>query len=120
MAATRHPPTCQPTPVDLGPFRAELCLDHARLEWVDPELEPDLVFARLFGEAVLTTSLPSIGGATVLVYRPTTRARTWMLSLPRGMWIEVLDGMWMSHDGRHLLLRPTNPLVAENLTRKDR
>lgn len=120
MAAIQSPPTCEHTLVTVGPFQAEFCHDLRRLEWADTGLEPEVIFARLFGSADLVATLPELSGRTVLVYRPSPRAQGWMRSLPRSMWIEALDGMWMSHDGARLLLRPDNPLVAENLTRRRR
>jgi len=53
----------------------------------------------------------------VLVYEPSGRGRVRMTAFPAHEWLEAIPGLWFTHDGRHLLLSPSDPLVAENLTR---
>jgi hypothetical protein len=83
-------------------------------------LDPALGMARLFGNFDLVGSLPSVRarGQKVLLYRPPSRrSREHLDAFPRHVWLETQPGLWMAHDGEHLLLVPTDPLLAKNLTR---
>jgi hypothetical protein len=77
--------------------------------------------AAVFGEYRLIRSLPAIHapGHEVLMYAaPNRQARSYLGAFPANTWMQADDHLWMSHDGHHLLLAPTNPILLHNLTRQ--
>lgn len=76
--------------------------------------------ADLFGAFTMQGSLPALGapGPEAFLYRPPTKAaRRFLGVFPTGVWLETQPGLWMSHDGEHLLLAPSDPLTSHNLGR---
>jgi hypothetical protein len=76
--------------------------------------------AQLLGAFTAQGHLPTLRGPApeAIVYRPPTRAaRRYLDVFPRRAWLEIQPGLWMSHDGEHLLLAPTDPLISHNLGR---
>jgi len=81
-------------------------------------LDPAEGMADLFGRFELTSRLPGLHapGQEVLTYQaPTPRAARRLSAIPAGRWLRVDDTLWLTHDGRHLLLSPTTKLHTENL-----
>ena len=75
--------------------------------------------ARLFGRYELVSTMPSLGAPAreVLAYRPPSRrTRTRLDAFPTHQWLQVAQGLWLSHDGSTLLLCPTDPLLAANMS----
>ncbi len=86
----------------------------------DGTLPPATGMARLFGAFTAQGRLPTLRGPgpEAILYRPPTRAaRRHLEAFPRKAWLETQPGLWMSHDGEHLLLVPTDPLTSHNLGR---
>jgi hypothetical protein len=86
----------------------------------DLPLDPVEGMTRLFGQFDLLGSLPSLRAPSseVLVYRPPNwRHRSRLKAFPQGVWLEVNPDLWLTHDGEHLLLAPTDPLLSTNLQR---
>jgi hypothetical protein len=76
--------------------------------------------AALFGNFRLVARLPAVHapGQEVLTYRaPGRKTRAYLDAFPAHVWLQVDTNLWLSHDGEHLLLVPTTPLLMENLTR---
>jgi len=77
--------------------------------------------AAVFGQFDLVDELDAVWAPSrhILVYRaPGKRQRDHLTVLPKGTWLEVAPDLWASQDGdQHLLLAPTNPLLASNLKR---
>lgn len=116
------PQHCTHERIEVGPIEVEYCTDSGELEWFDggEPIDPEVAMARLFGRFDLVGSLPAIGapsGVTLLYVPPTTRERSWLRRLPANSWLRAMSGMWISHDGEHLLLCPGDPLLARNLMR---
>jgi len=77
--------------------------------------------AALFGNFELVGRLPAVRapGDEVLLYRAPGRKEQGSLeAFPAHVWLRVDEYLWLSHDGEHLLLVPTIPLLMENLTRE--
>lgn len=113
---------CQHHPVPVAGIQVIACPDCGTVEWREQgwPIDPAAAMVRLFGAFDLVGTLPAIQapGGEVLMYRPPNRqARTRLLAFPEHHWFEVHDGLWLSHDDEHLLLAPTDPLLARNLTR---
>lgn len=109
---------------------------HRRYQWRDVELsvcetsgaatwteggdplDGSVAMAILFGNFDLTGCLDGVGapGAAVMVYEPSRGGRTRMNRFPANHWIEAVDGLWFTHDGERLLLSPSDPQLAANLT----
>jgi len=83
-------------------------------------LDPSEGMAALFGTFRLAGRLPAVRapGEDVLMYRPAHRRDRHNLdAFPPHVWLQIDTSLWLSHDGEHLLLVPTTPLLMENLTR---
>ncbi len=79
----------------------------------------DVALAALFGDYDLVARLEAVSapGHEVLLYRAARGRRDALAILPGRLWVEVAPGLYASHDERHLLLSPTDPVLAANLTR---
>ncbi len=81
-------------------------------------LDPAEGMAALFGRFELLAKLQAVRspGPEVLVYRPPTpRARRRLDLFPAHTWLHAERGLWLTHDGEHLLLAPTDPVMAGNM-----
>ncbi len=133
-----HFPTTAPSPetpaprascvhrrLRIGPFDAEWCPRTDELSWKDAgePIDPAVALARLFGEFDLVSVADGLHapGTDVFIYRPSNRTRrTWMRSLPRATWLGAAPGLWLTHDDRHLLMSPDDPVLSANLKRGSR
>ena len=82
--------------------------------------DPAEGLAALFGDFDLAARVPTVAGpaATALAYTPGRRSpRRWADAFTPGRWWRVDETLWLCHDGSVLLLCPTDPLLAANLTR---
>lgn len=100
----------------------DICPQTDEAQWLDgaSQLDPAEALARLFGAFDLMAALPgpTAPGETVLVYLPDSRrGRQAMRALPAARWIHAAPGLWITHDGDHLLMSPSDPLLAHNLAR---
>lgn len=98
------------------------CAGCGLVEWFGSTrpIDPAEGMARLFGRFELIDKLPAVRapGPDVLMYRPPNRgARTRLAAFPAHVWLRVDDQLWLSHDGRYLMLVPTTPLLMDNVTR---
>jgi hypothetical protein len=115
--------TCRHRPVDVAGLQMVACDECATIEWsgATGPLDPAEGMAALFGDFRLVGRLPAVRapGREVLMYRaPGRKAQTFLKAFPSRVWMQVDTHLWLSHDGEHLLLVPTKPLLMENLTRK--
>jgi hypothetical protein len=79
---------------------------------------PRMGIGRLFGQYDLVASLPALGAParTVLLYRPpTATARRALAAFPAHVWLEGDEGLWISHDGEHLLIAHNAPWITHDL-----
>ena len=115
------PRTCRHVRHRWRNIELSICAEDASSAWTEDgeEIDGANAMAILFGDFDLTGCLDGVGapGAAVLVYSPGRRGHERMISFPRHEWLEATPGLWFTHDGRHLLLSPSDPLMAENLTR---
>jgi hypothetical protein len=114
---------CTHQPVAVGGIEIVACCSCASVEWHGPDrvLDPAEGMAAVFGEYRLIGSLPAIRAPEreVLMYAaPNRRARSHLAAFPANTWMQADDHLWMSHDGFHLLLAPTSPILLDNLTRQ--
>jgi hypothetical protein len=98
-----------------------VCAEDASTIWTEDghEIDGAQAMAILFGDFDLSGCLDGVGspGAAVLVYEPGRRGRARMEAFPANLWIEAMPGLWFTHDGHLLLLSPSDPQLAANLTR---
>ncbi|NND83543.1 MAG: hypothetical protein HKN46_00170 [Acidimicrobiia bacterium] len=76
--------------------------------------------AQVFGSFSMRTTLPALGapGPEAMVYDPPNRAGRKVLEVfPAHVWLEAQPGLWMSTDGDHLVLSPSDPTVSHHLGR---
>ena len=112
---------CRHQPVEVAGIQVIACGPCGTVEWLgaNRSLEPAEGIAALFGGFRLVSRLPAVRapGDEVLMYRaPSRRARTHLRTFPPYVWMKVDTNLWLSHDGEHLLLVPTTPLLLDNLT----
>ena len=70
--------------------------------------------AEVFGMFDLVATLPGVSapGPEVLLYKaPRGASRSLLDALPRRTWLEAAPGIAVSHDGRHLLVSPIDPVL---------
>lgn len=113
---------CLHQPVEAAGIRVVACETCGMVEWLGANraLDPSEGMAALFGNFRLVGRLPAVRapGAEVLTYgSPNRRNRDSLTAFPAHVWMRVDDSLWLSHDGEHLLLVPTTPLLMNNLTR---
>lgn len=114
--------TCLHERLTVGVYLLDVCPGSGEAAWLDDGdvVDPAEALARLFGNFDLRTAMPGLDapGDTVLVYSPDgRRGRAAMRSLPACRWIEGAPGLWLTHDGEHLLMSPVDRLLTENLIR---
>lgn len=98
------------------------CASCGEVEWWSTHrmLDPAEGMARLFGQFDLVRTMAAVRApaAEVLVYKaPNRRSRKSLAPFPKGVWLEAHPGLWLTHDGEHLLLAPSDPNLARNLVR---
>lgn len=116
------PLACRHDLLPVGRLRAEVCPE-GPVAWFDggEEIDPAVALAQLFGQFDLVSAVDGIGspGPTVFVYRPDgRRGRSALRDLPAGGWVEGAPGLWIGRDDRHLLICPSDPVLAANLLRR--
>ena len=116
------PNTCAHQPTGVAGIEVVACAECGKVEWLGRTraLDPAEGMAALFGEFRLVDRLPAVRapGREVLMYRgPGRTARAYLKAFPPHVWMKVDANLWLSHDGEHLLLVPTTPLLMDNLTR---
>lgn len=114
---------CVHRPVEVADIQVVACEACGLVEWLGAArpLDPSEGMAALFGDFRLVGRLPAVRapGQDVLMYRaPNRKAQGHLGAFPAHVWLMVDDNLWLSHDGEHLLLVPTTPLLLENLTRR--
>ncbi|MEX1004051.1 MAG: hypothetical protein WEB55_06045 [Acidimicrobiia bacterium] len=70
--------------------------------------------AEVFGMFDLVATLPGVSspGPEVMLYKaPRGASRSLLDALPRRTWLEAAPGIAVSHDGRHLLVSPVEPVL---------
>lgn len=102
-------------------IQLSVCREDGSTSWSEDgeEIDAAEAMAILFGHFDLTGCLDGVGspGAAVLVYEPGRNGRDRLSAFPAHDWLEAMPGLWFTHDGTRLLLSPTDPQLAENLTR---
>jgi hypothetical protein len=71
--------------------------------------------ADVFGMFDLVATLPGVStpGPEVMLYTaPRGASRGLLSTLPVRTWLEAAEGLWISHDGRHLLVSPIEPALT--------
>ena len=115
------PGTCRHVHHRWRNIELSVCGEDASTTWSEEgeAIDGAEAMAILFGDFDLTGCLDGVGapGAAVLVYEPGRRGHARMAAFPAHHWLEATPGLWFTHDGRHLLLSPSDPLITENLTR---
>lgn len=114
---------CRHLPVGLAGMSVVACADCGMVQWFGPSgpMDPAEAMTRAFGQYDLVGRLPVVRGpaAWVLLYRPPgRRLRSHLAAFQPGVWFRVDDELWLCHDGEMLLLAPSDPLLAANLTRE--
>ncbi len=104
----------------VGGLGVVACPACATIDWWGPDgvVEPTEALQRLFGGFELEGRLRSLAAPapTVLVYRPTSRRdRRHLTAFPKHTWLAAHPGLWLSHDGEHLVLAPTDRRVVDTL-----
>jgi len=117
---TSSPPHCTHEPKTVDGLLVVACGDCGEVSFRDAggSVARRAGLARLFGQFDLEGSLPAVGAPAreVLLYRaPNGRARRGLHCIPSGAWLEVDDGLWLSHDGEHLLLAHDAPWITRRL-----
>lgn len=115
-------PSCDHQPRTVAGIEVATCSACLTIEWWGQgrPLDPAEGLARLFGEFDLVDRIPAVHAPApeILVYRPPQRrARSRLGVFPELVWLEAAPDLWLSHDGTHLLLAPTDPLLLANLDR---
>lgn len=118
-------PECRHNVTWEGSTGVVACGNCGAVEWWSDgrPLDPAEGMARLFGRFELVAKLPSLRapGPETLAYRPSSRRATSRLAaFPPHQWLLVADGLWLSHDGATLLLCPTDPVLAANMSSEGR
>ena len=113
---------CEHKPTWVGRIAVSACEDCGQIEWFSAEgpIDHAEALAALFGSYDLVGPLEALGAPApqVLAYAPPSgRKRRNLDVLPRRVWLKAGPRLWMSHDGRVLLLATTQPMLFENLTR---
>jgi hypothetical protein len=116
------PFACRHLPVEVAGLSVVACAECGTVQWFGRSgpLDPAEAMNRVFGQYDLVGRLPSLRGPAdwVLVYRPPgRRLRSHLSAFQPGVWFRVDDELWLCHDGEMLLLAPSDPLLAANLTR---
>jgi hypothetical protein len=103
-----------------GRYEAAACRECGLVEWFEAgrPVVADVALAALFGNFDLVGRLDAVSapGREVLLYRPTPGGRRALDILPAHHWVEIAPALHASHDGSHLLLSPTDPVLVDNLT----
>ena len=115
-------PSCDHQPRSVAGIEVATCSACLTIEWWGHgrPLDPEEGITSLFGEFDLVDRLPAVRAPApeILVYRPPQRrARSRLEAFPELVWLEAAPDLWLSHDGTHLLLAPTDPLLLANLDR---
>lgn len=113
---------CEHKPVWVGRIAVAACADCGTIQWFSSEGPVDHAeaIAALFGDYDLVGPLHALGAPSdkVLAYVPPSgRRRKHLDALPMKVWLKAAPHLWMSHDGKTLLLATTQPLLFENLLR---
>ncbi len=106
----------------VGNVAVVACVACGQVEWFldGRPADPAEGMAALFGDFDLAGRVPALAGPapSALVYTPGGRSpRRWADAFAPGRWWRVADDLWLCHDGSVVLLCPTDPLLAANLTR---
>lgn len=112
--------TCLHVAVSVAGLDVMACGNCTEVGWArgGRSLDPDEGMAALFGDFDLVEALPALAAPSpeVLLYRPGRPGQRRRLeAFPQEVWLRATPDLWMSHDGDHLLLAPSNPLTFENL-----
>ena len=78
-------------------------------------VEADIALERLFGEFDLVGGLDAVAapGREVLLYRPPSLLIAAALRvIEPHRWMEAGEGLWVSHDGEHLLFAHDGPDIS--------
>ncbi len=99
---------------EAGAISVIACEDCGLVQFWDEAgpIPPGAGMAQLFGVFTVLGRFPTLRGPgpEAIVYRPPSAAARRLLdAFPRRTWLEVQAGLWMSHDGEHLILVPTEP-----------
>jgi hypothetical protein len=114
--------TCLHVPIAVAGIELVACDLCGEVSWYRKGqwLDPAEGMAAVFGQYDLVGRLDALVAPApeVLLYRPPSgRWQAHLEAFPKRIWLEASPGLWMSHDGEHLLLAPVSPLHFENLTR---
>lgn len=114
--------TCLHIPVAVAGIEVVSCGECSEIGWYrrGQWLDPAEGMATLFGQFDLVATLDALSAPApeVLLYRPPSgRVRAHLEVFAENVWLEAAPNLWLSHDGEHLLLAPTDPIHFENLTR---
>ncbi len=112
--------TCLHIPVEVAGIEVISCSECGEIGWFrrGQWLDPAEGMAILFGQFDLVGKLEALSAPApeVLLYRPPTgRWRAHLDVFDKGVWLEAAPNLWLSHDGEHLLLAPTDPIHFDNL-----
>ena len=102
--------------------RVEACAPCATVRFCDAggddgdQLEATVALAKLFGTFDLIGTLDAVRapGRTVLMYRaPDRLTHASLRVVTPHQWFEADDGLWLYHDGEHLLLSHNHRLASD-------
>ena len=113
--------TCFHVPVPVAGIEVISCGECGEIGWFQNGqwLDPAEGMAMLFGQFDLVGRLEALSAPApqVLLYSPPSgRWRAHLDVFDENVWLEAAPNLWLSHDGQHLLLAPTDPIHFENLT----
>ncbi|MFO7548515.1 MAG: hypothetical protein R6X29_06565 [Acidimicrobiia bacterium] len=115
--------SCTHRPLRAGTVEVVACPTCGAVEWFGKgrRLTPDEGMAAAFGSFDLVGEVPAVSAPSdrVLVYRaPAGSGRRHLAAFASHVWWRVTPDLWMCHDDAALLLAPTDPMLARNLTRE--
>ena len=106
----------------LGTISVVACATCASVQFWGPDgpLDQAEGVARLFGSFTMRDSFRALGapGREAIVYDAPDRAgRRALEAFPVHTWLEAQPGLWMSTDGTHLVLSPSDPSTGRHFGR---
>jgi hypothetical protein len=109
--------TCDHRPVRRSGIDVVACAHCGEVAFRDSQgpVAAHAALGRLFGSYDLVTTLPAVHapGDDIMLYRPPRRTlRSHLDAFAPRTWFSVDDGLWLSHDGDHLLLATGRRVIA--------
>lgn len=107
----------------IGRFEIISCGECGDVNWFEEgrPIEAEAGMAGVFGNYDLVGSVRGVRAPAdhILVYRPPSmRHRRALDAFHPHVWFQAGPRIWLCHDTEHLMLAPTDPLLAANLARQ--